>query len=309
MRMVGSLRCLWRAPAVTYVVAVLFGCRDTARVPIPEVAPSVEIETPQGDTMVLVPGGTFSMGAEDGRAQEAPAHQVEVDAFAIDKFEATQDLLARLQMPDPSQFKGAGHPLEQVRWSDAAMICNERSRLEGLEPCYDEDSLECDFNASGYRLPTEAEWEYACRAGQPAESGYGFEGGESRLRSHACYAGNSGKRKRSVGRTRPNRWGLCDMHGNVAEWCHDVYSVDYYSVDGRDRSPVSNPRGPTSGKERVIRGGSWASSADVCRSSYRSHADWGTSDACFSDNTVGFRCVRRLSEEERKRLDEAARGE
>jgi formylglycine-generating enzyme required for sulfatase activity len=293
-----------RTLAVALLAVVSIGCRDATLGSPSNTPPSVEIETSSGIGMILIPGGTFRMGSDDGRPNESPAHQVELDAFVIDKFEATQDLLAELQLPDASQFKGARHPLEQVRWSDAAMICNERSRLEGLEPCYDEDTLECHFDASGYRLPTEAEWEYACRAGQSAATGYGFDGGESRLRSHACYAGNSGKRTRAVGTTRPNEWGVCDMHGNVAEWCHDVYVAEYYS-----KSSAANPRGAASGKERVIRGGSWASSADVCRSTYRSHADWGTTDACFSDNTVGFRCVRRPSEEERKKLAEAARGE
>jgi len=277
------------------------GCRKTDGNESGAIAPSVEVTSKLGIAMVVIPGGTFEMGSEKGRDNESPVHVVMLDAFVIDKYEATQDLLAKLQIPDPSQFKDPRRPIEQVRWSDAAMFCNERSRAEGLEPCYDEDTLECNFDANGYRLPTEAEWEYACRAGAPPTASYGFSGGEEELGAHACYAASSGKRTKPAGKTRGNVWGLCDMHGNVAEWCHDVYTPGYYA-----KCPAKNPRGPESGKNRVIRGGSWHSTAEACRSTYRHFADWGTTDACFSDNTVGFRCVRRATPEEIEKLAAAA---
>jgi len=293
------------ALALGAFVGATSGCRDASQnAGATSVPPAVAITSPLGVPMVVVPGGTFRVGVDGGRPEEGPAHDVTLDAFVIDTLEVNQALLAKLQVPDPSQFKGAARPVEQVRWSDAALIANERSRAEGLEPCYDEGTLACDFTRSGYRLPTEAEWEYACRAGVPAAPGYGFDGGESALRSHACYAVNSGKKTRPGGEGRANAWGIQDLHGNVAEWCHDVWSADYYAV-----SPARDPRGPDSGGERVIRGGSWFSSAAECRATRRWHADWGTSDACFANNTVGFRLVRRATAAEHERLAVAARGD
>ncbi|MCA9268751.1 MAG: formylglycine-generating enzyme family protein, partial [Planctomycetales bacterium] len=126
----------------------------------PTVQP-VNIATPTGVEMVLLPGGEFTMGSARGEADEGPPHAVRVSPLAMDKFEVTQDQYAAMELPDPSHFKGEKRPVEQVRWSDAALFCNERSRREGLTPCYDEATFDCDFQASGYRLPTEAEWEYA----------------------------------------------------------------------------------------------------------------------------------------------------
>lgn len=244
------------------------------------------------------------MGSERGQPDEAPVHEVSVGPFAIDKYEMTQDQLAALAIPNPSQFKGPRRPIEQVRWADAALLANARSRADGLEPCYDEDSFECNFEATGYRLPTEAEWEYACRTSARGAGQYGFRGGEAKLRSYACYAGSSGKKTEPVGRRKPNAWGLHDMYGNVLEWCHDIYAPDYYQ-----QSPSRDPRGPTGGKHRVLRGGSWASNADGCRPTRRWHDNPGTTDACFARSTYGFRCVRALTRAEREQLERKGEGE
>ncbi len=256
----------------------------------------IEIVTKTGVTMVLIPGGTFTMGSASGAEDEAPPHEVTLTGFAIDKFEVTQEQYAALEIPDPSHFKDPKRPVEQVRWSDAALFCNLRSVEEGLEPCYDEITFECDFAASGYRLPTEAEWEYAARAG--ADTDFSFGGSPAKLKSYACYAGNSKKKTDPVGTKKPNAWGLHDMHGNVAEWCHDVYQADYYQ-----HSPANDPRGPADGKKRVLRGGSWQARDGACRVTARMADVPGITDACFARDTYGFRCVRSyLTADELKRL-------
>ena len=252
----------------------------------------VEVTTKSGVAVILIPGGSFMMGSEKGQQDESPRHKVTVSPFAMDKFEVTQDQYAAFEMPNPSHFKDPRRPVEQVRWSDAALFCNERSRREGLEPCYDEITFECNFEAGGYRLPTEAEWEYAARAG--TDTGYDF-GAARELKTHACYSDNSNKRTDLVGKRKPNRWGLHDMHGNVLEWCNDVYSPAYYA-----QSPVTDPRGPAEGEKRVMRGGAWNSGAAACRAAARYGESPGIADACFARDTFGFRCVRRLTPEELK---------
>ncbi len=254
-----------------------------------------ELTTSQGVAMVLIPGGQFTMGNTAGADDEQPAHDVELSPFVVDKYEVTQDQYAQMELPNPPHFKGPRRPVEQVRWSDAALFCNERSRVEGLTPCYDEVTFACDFQVSGYRLPTEAEWEYAARAGVdevPAASGTARS-----LENHACYADNSSKQTQPVGSRRPNAWGLYDMQGNIAEWCNDIYAVDYYA-----QSPSLDPHGPPEGEKRVIRGGSWKSTADECRLTARLADDPGISDACFARDTFGFRCVRRATDEERQQV-------
>ena len=154
----------------------------------------------------------------------------------------------------------------------------------------DEETARCNFEADGYRLPTEAEWEYACRAGTTGE--YPFGNDPRRLKSYAWYAANSGKTTHPVGEKKPNPWGLYDMLGDVAEWCNDVYDPGYYK-----RSPEENPRGPEEGEKYVLRGGAWNSKAEACRPSYRVGEDPGFQDACFSLDAIGFRCVRRAPAE------------
>ncbi len=117
--------------------------------------------------MILIPAGRFTLGSDGGDADQRPAHEVELDAFLMDRYEVTQSVYGNLDPINGSHFKGPDLPTEMVSWGKAALYCNLRSEAEGLQPCYNE-SGECDFEASGYRLPTEAEWEYACRAGSEA---------------------------------------------------------------------------------------------------------------------------------------------
>jgi len=199
-------------------------------------------------------------------------------------------------VPDPSHWQdNPKGPVERVRWRDAKQYCDERSLLEGLKPCYHEKTMEwdCDYSANGYRLPTEAEWEYAGRAG--TDGPYDF-GAADKLPQYAWFADNADRRTHPVGQKKPNLWGLYDMYGNVSEWCEDVYSPTYYQAGAE-----VDPRGPPNpGKDvkRVMRGGSWKASAAMCRATFRQGQRTGDTDACFFTDFCGFRCVRRVTAEE-----------
>ncbi len=261
--------------------------------------------TKSGVEMIFVPAGEFVMGSAKGSQDEAPPHKVRVSGFLMDKYEVTHEMFAKAQLPNPSHWQdNPKKPVERVRWRDAKQYCNERSLLDGLKPCYNEKSLDwdCDFSASGYRLPTEAEWEYAARAG--TEGSYDF-GQADKLRQFGWFLDNADQKTHPVSQRKPNLWGLCDMYGNVSEWCEDVYAPGY-----AETGVAQDPRGPpNSGKDvkRVIRGGSWRSSAEACRVSARQGEKTGDSDACFSTDYCGFRCVRRLTAEESKQFEGKAR--
>jgi formylglycine-generating enzyme required for sulfatase activity len=242
-------------------------------------------KTKGGVEMVMLPGGSFIMGNRRSKEDESVDHQVTLAAFWIDKYEVTQAEYERLDLPNPSHFKGPTLPVEQIKWDQAAFYCNARSREEGLRPCYSEDTT-CDYSADGYRLPTEAEWEYACRAGSETDYSYGAD--LRKLGEYAWYAGNSDKKTHPVGQKRPNAWGLCDMLGNVGEWCNDIYGKDYYQ-----QSPAENPHGPKDGTLYVLRGGGWRSGPETVRSSCRLSETPGFSDACLARDAIGFRCVRK----------------
>jgi len=150
------------------------------------------LTTQSGVEMVHVPGGEFVMGSDRGDPDEAPVHKVTLSPFLMDKFEVTHAGFAKAQLPNPSHWQdNPQNPVERVRWRDAKRYCNERSLLEGLKPCYNERTAdwECDYSASGYRLPTEAEWEYACRAESPANFCFGDY--ERSYGDYAWFAPNS----------------------------------------------------------------------------------------------------------------------
>jgi formylglycine-generating enzyme required for sulfatase activity len=201
----------------------------------------------------LIKPGTFLMGSpesESGRYHDEVQHQVTLTRpYYLGVYPVTQEEYERVMGSNPSRFKGRRHPVEQVSWEDATSFI---SKLNALPSEKSLDRL--------YRLPTEAEWEYACRAGTP--TAYSFGESESELGKYAWYNKNSGKGTHAVGQKLPNCWGLYDMHGNVWEWCADWY-VDY------PKTAVTDPPSPKVGSLRVIRGGSWYHGATICRSSSR----------------------------------------
>jgi formylglycine-generating enzyme required for sulfatase activity len=279
-----SNHCLVTALLLPGLFAVLQGCdgktSDTAS---GKARGEAKTGTASEEKTLLLPGGTFTMGDED--EIDSPLHEVTVSAFYIDTHLVTQDQYKELMGKNPSRWKGDENPVEQIRWSDAVKYCNARSSAQGLDACYDLNTWKCDFTANGYRLPTEAEWEYACRAG--TTTAYFFGDDASKLKEYAWFKDNSRGKPRPVGQKPANPWGLYDMHGNVWEWCNDFYQVDYYP-----ESPKENPRGPETGETKIVRGGAWKFSAESCRSGYRYNENPGYVDACFGYDIYGFRCVR-----------------
>jgi formylglycine-generating enzyme required for sulfatase activity len=234
--------------------------------------------------MVLIPKGGYTMGDKD--EDDAKPHHVVISSFYLDKYLVTQEHYQKVMGANPSRWKGDKNPVEQVRWSDAVKYCNTRSKLEGFQPCYDLTNWQCNFEADGYRLPTEAEWEYACRAGTTTP--YFFPIRSSKLADYAWYEKNSGGHPHPVGLKEPNPWGLFDMTGNVWQWCNDFYKVDYYQ-----ESLEADPKGPSKGEAKVVRGGAWRFSDETCRSGYRYNENPGYADVCFGYDIYGFRCARK----------------
>jgi formylglycine-generating enzyme required for sulfatase activity len=228
-------------------------------------APWQGAPVPEG--FVLVEGGTFTMGSPanepDRWNSEGPQHQVTVKSFYMGKYEVTQREWQEVMGNNLSRFKGDKLPVEMVNWNKAIEYCNKRSLREGLTPAYrgSGDSITCDWNANGYRLPTEAEWEYAAKGGKNNVLTYLYAGSNS-ADAVAWYDGNSGETTHPVGTKAPNDLGLYDMSGNIWEWCWD-WKGDYGS------GAQTNPTGPVSGFGRVIRGGAHNFGAFGLRSSFR----------------------------------------
>lgn len=239
-----------------------------------------KIFTPDSSDMVIVEGGTFTMGSNDGEPDEKPEHSVTVSSFMMGKYEVTQELWESVMGRNPSLFKGSSRPVEQVSWYDAVEFCNKLSEKEGLQKAYSGsgNDISCDFTSNGYRLPTEAEWEYAARGGNKSE-GYKYSGSDD-LDQVGWNDDNSIDRTEEVGSKQPNEMGIYDMSGNIREWCWDWY--DNYSS-----SSQTDPVNSNSGTNRVLRGGSWFSNAGDCRVAYR-----GNSSPELRHSNYGFRLAR-----------------
>jgi formylglycine-generating enzyme required for sulfatase activity len=226
--------------------------------------------------MVEIPGGTFIMGSPENEAgrnsTESPQHQVTVPSFFIGKYQLTQAQYQAIIGSNPSGFKGNNRPVEQVSWNDAVKFCEKLSQKTG----------------KNYKLPSEAEWEYACRAGTTTP----FYFGDSITTDLVNYNGNliygsapegqDRKQTTDVGSFPPNAFGLYDMHGNVWEWCLDDY-INNYSDAPRDGSALTSQSVLT----KLLRGGSWSIfAAGVCRSAFRHY-----SILAYNDSDIGFRVV------------------
>jgi formylglycine-generating enzyme required for sulfatase activity len=201
-----------------------------------------------GIEFVLVPAGTFMMGSDNGGDDEKPVHEAYISKpFYLGKYEVTQGQWQAIMGNNPSRFRGdANLPVEQITWEDVQAFISKLNVRE---------------NRITYRLPTEAEWEYAARAGTTAD--YSFGDDPRLLGEYAWYAENAERRTHPVGQKKANAWGLHDMHGNVWEWVQDWYSKPYAA------GTVTDPQGPAAGAIRVYRGGSWITHARNCRVSYR----------------------------------------
>lgn len=209
---------------------------------------------------VYIPSGSFIMGSEK-QGNEQPQHKVVISqSFEMSIFQVTQELWEVVMKNNPSHFRGSGLLVEEVSWNDGIKFI---------------DCLNSKSKTYLYRLPTEAEWEYACRAGTTGD----YSGELPRM---GWYGTNSRDTTHEIGSKDPNAWGLYCMHGNVFEWCSDWYG-DYLAETAID------PKGAEIGKFRVIRGGSWYDTREPCRSAFRLY---GEANRCYSN--VGFRLVRNI---------------
>ena len=244
-----------------------------AKIPKPKVSTYKSTLVPE---MIEVAGGTFQMGNDNGESDEKPAHSVTLNGFKIGKYEVTleqfqafvgatelepqragffPELVDRKKEREEKKkqtFDAPNYPIQKVTWVDAIRYCNWLSQKEGLQPCYTIENegftVLWDQKANGYRLPTEAEWEFAARGGTQSK-GYRFSGSDS-VESVASMKKTSGGKMEVVGLYQPNQLGIYDMSGSVWEWVWDRYRDDYYK-----QSPQENPTGAPTGLERVSRGG------------------------------------------------------
>ena len=264
------------APSLPTVIPVK---AENAEADAPKTKPVSEPNVPGGMGVTnsigmklrLIPAGEFMMGSpgtESGRGDDETQHGVSITKpFYLGVTEVTQEQYQKVMGTNPSKFKGPQNPVEQVNWNDALEFCRKLSAMPAEKTAGHE-----------YRLPTEAEWEYACRSG--TTTAYGFGADASRLGDYGWFEGNSDSKTHPVGEKKPNAWGLYDMHSNVAEWCQDRYGV-------YPGGSATDPTGATSGSDRVIRGGCWFYGAGYCRSALRiRHSPGGRI------SILGFRVLR-----------------
>ncbi|MDB4639398.1 formylglycine-generating enzyme family protein [bacterium] len=240
---------LFKAAVVCVAFVAADGGKISAESP-PTAVSADSVKLPESTNSIgmkfkLIPAGTFTMGDGD------ETHEVTLTKpFKMGVHEVTQAQYQQVMGVNPSKFKGADNPVEMVSWGDAVEFCRRLSELPAEKAA-----------GNVYRLPTEAGWEYACRAGTTTK--YSFGDDASKLGDCGWFSENSGTKTHPVGGKKPNAWGLYDMYGNVWEWCHDYYGK-------LPSGAVTDPAGATSGSVRVIRGGSGNYAAGYCRSASRS---------------------------------------
>ena len=241
------------------------------------------------EDFVLVEAGSFQMGSTSGDSDEEPVHRVTIGkAFYISKYEVTFEAYDAFceatgrSKPGDANWGRGRRPVIYVSWYDAVEYCNWLSRKEGLGPAYtgSGDSIRCDFSADGYRLPTEAEWEFAARGGN-RNRGFTYSGSNT-AGAAGWYNNNSYGKSHEVGRKKANELGLYDMSGNVWGWCWDWYDKGYYAS-----SPSTDPHGSPTGSGRVYRGGCWVLNVRYLRAANRSF-----NTPSYRDSYLGFRLVR-----------------
>jgi len=283
--------------------------RGTARMPVEIDVPEITVNDKIVETkipviiepqMIFVQGGSFKMGSNSHEPDEKPLHAVTVNDFYIGKYELTQKEWILVMGDNPSLLKGDDSPIVNISWYDVMIYCNRRSLIENLTPCYSInnstnpsdwgivprikstiwDSVSCNWSANGYRLPTEAEWEYAAKGGNRSRS-YIYAG-SNELNTVGWFSCNSTVKAHSVGLKAPNEIGLYDISGNVWEWCWDWHDKFYYS----NSTPI-DPKGQMAGTFRILRGGCYNLYENSCRITYR-----GNNSAQDCSKDLGFRLAR-----------------
>jgi formylglycine-generating enzyme required for sulfatase activity len=212
-------------------------------------------------TVEIAPG-KFLMGSIFGLKDELPVHEIEISStLIVSKYEINQFYYMQVMGTNHSIIKDNRLPVDSISWIDAIIFCNKLSEISNLQPAYTffGENVKWDTIANGWRLPTEAEWEYLCRAGDTSD----YSGSDD-LSKIGWYNMNSGLKSHPSGLKQANKFGLFDMQGNLWEWCWDYYSSEYYS-----KSDYKNPKGPDTGVRHIARGGSYGDGNSLCRSSNR----------------------------------------
>lgn len=238
------------------------------------------VKDPSGIEFILVPAGEFCMGSHSREKRrklwESPVHKVTIEKpFYLGKYPVTQEQWQEIMGTNPSYFKGEKRPVESVSWDEVQVFLHKLNSLENFEE-----------NSSIYRLPTEAEWEYAARAG--TKSSYFFGDAESKLAEYAWFLENSELETHAVDLKKPNPWGLYDIYGNVGEWVQDKFHINYKGAPS-DGKAWENPFSSMSVPVRVRKGGGWNGNAGSCRSAERLFA---AQDKKL--NSLGFRIVKEI---------------
>jgi formylglycine-generating enzyme required for sulfatase activity len=265
--------CLVAASLSVFVLSIAAGCDDGA----PSKKDAI-LRLFAEEFVPITPGtdkfpAEYLMGSARGPGAEQPAHRITLKySFAIAKYEVTQELYEAISGKKPSRWKGPRNSVEMTSWHEANDFCTKvTGELQRLKLIKEDEII---------RLPSEAEWEYCCRAG--TTTAYSFGDMAEALGEYAWFHGNAKGNDPPVGKKKPNAWGLCDMHGYVWEWCLDAWHDNY-----KDAPIDGSARNDANAKDRVARGGSWADDAEAARSAFRKKFS-----AEQRSDALGFRCVK-----------------